>query len=125
MWILGRSSSPVGPITNDVLTISRADGPPKRGRGRGSRGGASRSTGRGGANAAEKASRGLPLSGPGSRGGSTTRKPRITKADRARMEQEKLDREKMGYLSSLPSNGAGLALASAPAMGSTPMVFNQ
>jgi hypothetical protein len=31
--------------------------------------------------------------GPGSRGGSTVRKPRVTKADRAMMEQEKKERE--------------------------------
>jgi hypothetical protein len=33
--------------------------------------------------------------------GSTTRKPRITKADRARMEQEKLEREKWGSMASV------------------------
>jgi hypothetical protein len=110
-----------------LLIIYRADGAPKRGRGRGSRGGARASGGRGGAAAAEKAARnGLPLSGPGSRGGSTTRKPRITKADRARMEQEKLEREKMGSMASMPSNYGGMAqLASASQMGTTPMVFNQ
>jgi len=64
------------------------------------------------------------LSGPGSRGGSTTRKPRITKADRARMEQEKLDRAKMGSLATMPGGYGGM-LASAATMGGTPMVFNQ
>jgi len=108
-----------------LLTSYRGDGPPKRGRGRGSRGGRV-SSGRGAALAAGATRNGLPLSGPGSRGGSTTRKPRITKADRARMEQEKLDREKMGSMTSIPSNYGGMPqLASAPHMGSAPMVFNQ
>lgn len=59
---------------------------------------------------------------PGSRGGSTTRKPRITKADRARMEQEKLDRERMGTMAPMPGNyGAGMAqLAGAPAVAKIP-----
>ena len=67
------------------------------------------------------------MTGPGSRGGSTTRKPRITKADRARMEQEKLEREKMGTMASMPGNyGGGMPqLASAANLGNTPMVFNQ
>lgn len=110
-------------ITNFTF---RADGAPKRGRGRGSRGGTSRSaSGRGGA-VGINARTGLPLSGPGSRGGSTTRKPRITKADRARMEQEKREREKMGSMASMPAGYSGMAqLASAANMGNTPMVFNQ
>ncbi|KAI0116534.1 hypothetical protein GGR51DRAFT_321086 [Nemania sp. FL0031] len=62
----------------------RGDGLPKRGRGsRGGRGGsrgAATGTGRG---------RG---GGPGSRGG-ITRKPRMTKADRAQMDREKAERE--------------------------------
>jgi hypothetical protein len=58
----------------------------KRGRGRG-RGGTARgdATGRGRGGGG----------GRGSRGGATVRKPRVTKADRAMMEQEKLEREKM------------------------------
>lgn len=118
-------SGPLVPEGEKPHVDSRADGAPKRGRGRGGRGGTTRP--RGGATAAEKALRnGLPLTGPGSRGGSTTRKPRITKADRARMEQEKLEREKMGSMASMPSNYGGMAqLASAPQMGNTPMVFNQ
>jgi hypothetical protein len=69
-----------------ILTLRRADGTVRRGRGRG-RGGTVRgdATGRG---------RGRG-GGPGSRGGSTVRKPRVTKADRAMMEQEKKDREKL------------------------------
>ena len=43
------------------------------------------------------------------------------------MEQEKLDREKMGTMAQMPGNyGGGMAqLASAPNLGNTPMVFNQ
>ncbi len=114
-----------------LLIFGRADGAPKRGRGRGSRGGSSRSSGGRGGAAAQAGTtglrpNGLPISGPGSRGGSTTRKPRITKADRARMEQEKLDREKLGSMAQMPGNYGGMAqLASAPNMGNTPMVFNQ
>ena len=114
---------------------SRPDGLPKRGRGsRGGRGGARGVGSRGGAAAAAahaiQASAninprtGLPLSGPGSRGGSTTRKPRITKADRERMLQEKLEREKMGTMATMPAGYGGMALASAANMGGTPMVFN-
>ncbi|OJD35587.1 histone promoter control 2 [Diplodia corticola] len=68
-------------------SIEKNDGSNARGRGRGrGRGGATRgdttaSRGRGG--------------GRGSRGGVTTRKPRVTKADRAMMEAEKMEREKM------------------------------
>lgn len=67
-----------------ILTQLRADGTVKRGRGRG-RGGAGRgeTSGRG---------RGRGGGGPGSRGGQTVRKPRVTKADRAMMEQEKAKR---------------------------------
>ncbi|CZR57452.1 related to HPC2 Cell cycle regulatory protein [Phialocephala subalpina] len=123
-------SGPLVPEGEKPALESRGDGPPKRGRGRGSRGGSSRSSGRGGITATQEAKlrQGLPLSGPGSRGGSTTRKPRITKADRARMEQEKLEREKMGSMASMPNNyghGGMAPLASAPVLGSTPMVFNQ
>ncbi|KAF1817660.1 hypothetical protein P152DRAFT_470058 [Eremomyces bilateralis CBS 781.70] len=47
---------------------------------------------------------GLPTSGPGSRGGrgsrarggTTVRKPRVTKAERARMDEEKRERERVG-----------------------------
>jgi hypothetical protein len=73
-------------ISTTGLTISRADGTVRRGRGRG----------RGGTARGETSGRGRGRGGgPGSRGGSTVRKPRVTKADRAMMEQEKLEREKM------------------------------
>lgn len=74
-------------LENDLLlTWIRADGTVRRGRGRG-RGGTARgdATGRGRARGG----------GPGSRGGTTVRKPRVTKADRAMMEQEKKERETM------------------------------
>jgi hypothetical protein len=105
------------------LIIPSADGAPRRGRGRGSRGGARGSSGRGGTAASSRG--GQPLTGPGSRGGSTTRKPRITKADRARMEQEKREREQMALASMSGSYGGMPHLASAATLGTTPMVFNQ
>ena len=68
---------------------------PKRGRGRGSRGGRGSTrgagTGRGG--------------GPGSRGGAVTRKPRITKAERLQREREKAERESMAQINKTPTNG--------------------
>lgn len=68
------------------LTIHRADGTIRRGRGRG----------RGGTVRGETSGRGRGRGGgPGSRGGSTVRKPRVTKADRAAMEQEKAARESL------------------------------
>ncbi|TVY31703.1 Histone promoter control protein [Lachnellula subtilissima] len=128
-------SGPLVPEGDKAPVDLRPDGLPKRGRGsRGGRGGARGVGSRGGAAAAAahaiQASAninprtGLPLSGPGSRGGSTTRKPRITKADRERMLQEKLEREKMGTMATMPAGYGGMALASAANMGGTPMVFN-
>merc|ERR1711939_129028 len=123
-------SGPLVPEGEKPTLETRADGAPKRGRGRGSRGG--RIPGGRGATLLLNGNipvrpNGLPAHGPGSRGGSTTRKPRITKADRARMEQEKLEREKMGSMASMPGGyGSMPHLASAPSnLGSTPMVFNQ
>ncbi|KAF2838587.1 HPC2-domain-containing protein [Patellaria atrata CBS 101060] len=76
-----------GPLITegDKPAVERADGTVKRGRGRG-RGGTTRGDGTG---------RGRGGGGRGSRGGATVRKPRVTKADRALMEQEKAEREKM------------------------------
>jgi hypothetical protein len=82
-----------GPLVPEVeKPASGHDGPPKRGRGgRGSRGGRGASTrgasgtGRGG--------------GPGSRGGSLTRKPRITKSEKLQREREKAERESLAQLS--------------------------
>lgn len=67
--------------------VERADGTVKRGRGRG----------RGGTTRGETSGRGRGRGGgPGSRGGNVVRKPRVTKAERALMEQEKHEREKLG-----------------------------
>jgi hypothetical protein len=90
-----------------LLTLGRADGTTKRGRGRGrgagSRGGAGASGANSGAAGAGSGTEGAGSGtggGRGSRGGrgrggATVRKPRVTKAERALMEQEKLNREKM------------------------------
>ena len=68
---------------------------PKRGRGRGSRGG------RGGTTRGGATGRG---GGPGSRGG-IVRKPRITKAERLLREKEKAEREKAPVVDQTPTNG--------------------
>ncbi|KAJ4291079.1 HIR complex subunit [Kalmusia sp. IMI 367209] len=74
-------------ITEEKPAVERVDGAPRRGRGRG----------RGGTVRGETTGRGRGRGGgPGSRGGTTVRKPRVTKADRAAMEQEKQAREKLG-----------------------------
>lgn len=73
-------------VTEEKPTVERADGTVRRGRGRG----------RGSAVRGDTAGRGRGRGGgTGSRGGTTVRKPRVTKADRAMMEQEKLQRESM------------------------------
>ncbi|KAI1186784.1 hypothetical protein F5B17DRAFT_402462 [Nemania serpens] len=76
-----------GPLIREVEKPEpgRGDGLPKRGRG--SRGGRGGSRG-----AATGTGRGRGGGGPGSRGG-ITRKPRMTKADRAQMDREKAERE--------------------------------
>jgi hypothetical protein len=76
-----------------MLSIPSADGTVKRGRGRGRGGGPGSRGGRGG--------------GPGSRGGAATRKPRISKMQRANMEREKVDREKMAVLAAKPAGYPG------------------
>lgn len=85
----------MGPLVpeGEKTTVERAEGTTtKRGRGRGRGGGPGSRGGRGGASAAggENSTRG---GGPGSRGGGITRKPRITKAERAQREAEKKQRE--------------------------------
>jgi hypothetical protein len=115
------------------LFTNRADGTIKRGRGRGrgssahhhsshaaSGGTTTSSRGRGGGSAGSShghhhngpGSSGTGHDGPGSgrgagtsRGSTTTRKPRMTKADRALMEKEKLEREKMAM--GLAGKGGG------------------
>ncbi|KAL8738544.1 MAG: hypothetical protein Q9181_000704 [Wetmoreana brouardii] len=94
-----------GPLVpeGEKAVVERADGAPRgrgRGRGRGSRGGATGGTTRGAAAAAAAAA-----------GTSTTltksgqpRKKRITKAEKAEMEQEKVQRENMAPLAAKPTN---------------------
>jgi hypothetical protein len=92
-----------GPLVpeGEKPAVERADGTIKRGRGRGRGGGPGSRGGRAGAAASEGGSgRG---GGPGSRGGGLTRKPRITKADRAQMEKEKLAREKVAPILARPA----------------------
>ncbi|OQV03515.1 HPC2 and ubinuclein domain-containing protein [Cladophialophora immunda] len=92
-----------GPLVpeGEKPAVERADGTIKRGRGRGRGGGPGSRGGRTAAGASERGSgRG---GGPGSRGGGITRKPRITKDDRAQMEREKLQREKMAPLVAKPT----------------------
>ena len=95
-------SIPDIPSSSRNLTLNRSDGAPKRGRGggrgRGSRGGASGGTTRGGAAAAATGtSTTLTKSGQ-------PRKKRITKAEKAEMEQEKAQRESMAPLAAKPTN---------------------
>ena len=81
-------------------TVDQAGGESKRGRG----GGRGRGRGRGASTAAgatgEPGGRGL---GAGSRGGGTTRKPRVTKAGKAVLDRESKEREKMAPLAAKPS----------------------
>jgi hypothetical protein len=58
------------------------------------------------------------------RGGGTTRKPRITKADRARRDAEKVERERMGVLAARGGPGGyGAGGMEGHHLGGTPMVF--
>ncbi|RKF60886.1 putative histone promoter control 2 protein [Erysiphe neolycopersici] len=116
-------SGPLIPEGEKASIDTKADGTAKRGRGRGSRGGTTRGSGtRGGVTSANTSGRNnLPSSGPGSRGGIGTRKPRVTKADRARIEQEKIEREKIG----LDSNSTSLSAATptkTPTAGNVPVL---
>lgn len=87
-----------GPLVPEGTTAQVESTAPS-GRGRG--GGRGRGRGRGGAAGAAKEEKAkdpnAPARGRGSRGGrvAAPRKPRITKADRDRMEAEKLERERM------------------------------
>ncbi len=81
-----------------VLTVNhRADGVSKRGRGKG-RGGGTRGTGKGGA---------TTNGAPSTRAVPAVRKPRVTKAAKVQMEQEKLQRENMAVLAAKPTNYPG------------------
>ncbi|KAL9117529.1 MAG: hypothetical protein Q9187_005936, partial [Circinaria calcarea] len=85
-----------GPLVpeGEKPTIERADGTVKRGRGRG-RGSSTRGSGAG---------RGGATGGgtTGTRGNPATRKPRVTKAAKALMDQEMREREKMAVLAAKP-----------------------
>lgn len=107
------------------LTSDSHDGPPKRGRGgrgrgsRGGRGGLSRDA----SAAAASGEGGEPVvkrrgGGPGSRGGSVARKPRITKLEKAQMASEKAEREKLASMSG--KNGSSYSLLQG---GSSPSSF--
>ncbi|KIV81917.1 hypothetical protein PV11_04065 [Exophiala sideris] len=92
-----------GPLVpeGEKPAVERADGTIKRGRGRGRGGGPGSRGGRAAASTTEKGAG--RTTGAGARGGGVTRKPRITKADRAQMETEKLQREKMATLVAKPA----------------------
>ena len=98
-----------GPLVQEgeKPTIERADGTVKRG-GRGGRG-----TGRGGTTRGDGTgrTRGTRGGGPGSRGGTTVRKPRVTKAERAKMESEKVEREKMAATAAKPTMYPGTVMS--------------
>ncbi|KAI9731467.1 MAG: hypothetical protein M1818_007857 [Claussenomyces sp. TS43310] len=111
-----------GPLVpeGEKPVLERAEGTGKRGRGTGR----VRGTATGRTSAANR-SGAAGTSGPGSRGGAAPRKPRITKAERARMLEEKNEREKLGSVAKAPNHYNGMSqLASAASMGGTPMVFN-
>ncbi|KAL8780572.1 MAG: hypothetical protein Q9194_000843 [Teloschistes cf. exilis] len=89
----------------EKAVVERADGAPRgggrgRGRGRGSRGGATGGTTRGGAGTAAGTSTTLTKSGQ-------PRKKRVTKQEKADMEQEKAQRENMAPLAAKPTNYPG------------------
>ncbi|GAD92182.1 hypothetical protein NFIA_071320 [Paecilomyces variotii No. 5] len=102
-----------GPLVpeGEKIQVERADGTIRRGRGRGRGSGRGRGTSHHQPPLASaipiSQETGLPVRGPGSRGGTTTRKPRITKAARLQMEQEKQERERMGHAVSHEGRGRG------------------
>lgn len=92
---------PPQPFPQPLILPNRADGTVKRGRGRG-RGSTASTRGSG-------AGRGGATGGgtTGTRGNTATRKPRVTKAARALMDQEMREREKMAVLAAKPMGYAG------------------
>lgn len=101
--------------------LSRGEGPAKKPRSRKPKAAGEKIVSTARASAGEKVPR--TSGGVGSRGGTAARKSRITKADRARMEQEKIEREQMGSIAGMPGSYNTIQLA--PSLGGTPMVFNQ
>ncbi|MCJ1224151.1 hypothetical protein MMC12_000795 [Toensbergia leucococca] len=92
-----------GPLIpeGEKANVERAESTAKRGRGKG-RAGATRGTGTGRGGAAGGGT-------PGTRGGgaSGARKPRVTKASKLVMDQEKVEREKMAVLAAKPTSYPG------------------
>ncbi|TQS38384.1 hypothetical protein Golomagni_01109 [Golovinomyces magnicellulatus] len=119
-------SGPLIPEGEKVGIDAKSDSATKRGRGRGTRGGASRSSGtRASAASTTTAARSnLPATGPGSRGGTGVRKPRVTKAERARIEQEKLAREKSVHPSTQSSSSNMTVLVNPHTDGDVPMLLS-
>ena len=92
-----------GPLVSegDRPTVEKTDGTVRRGRGGRGRGGArGETTGRTRGGGAGRGSGG----GRGSRGGAAVRKPRVTKGDRAQMESEKAERERMAAVAVKPAS---------------------
>lgn len=84
-------------VTEEKPPADKVEGTSKRGgRGRGRGGGVGSRGGRGGAASGAGNESTTKGAGPGSRGGGTTRKPRITKAERQQRELEKKHREQAG-----------------------------
>ncbi|RKF82730.1 putative histone promoter control 2 protein [Golovinomyces cichoracearum] len=120
-------SGPLIPEGEKAGIDAKSDSVTKRGRGRGTRGGVARSSGTraSAANTTTAARNNLPATGPGSRGGTGVRKPRVTKAERARIEQEKLAREKSVHPSTQSSSSNITVLANPPTDGDVPMLLSQ
>ena len=85
-------ASCLGHMETNNRRLFRTGGPPKRGRGRGSRGGS-----RGGGRGANASSRSAP----------TQRKPRVTKAAKEVLKQEIIQRESMAVLAAKPTGYPG------------------
>ncbi|KAL5354224.1 HIR complex subunit [Pseudogymnoascus australis] len=128
-----------GPLVpeGEKPALERGEGS-KRARGSRGRGGARVASGtRGGhAGSAAGAAGGAGAAGKdggkegSARGGGATRKPRITKADRARRDAEKVERERMGVLAVRGGYGGGMergghggGVHGGHHLGGTPMVF--
>lgn len=116
-----------GPLIPEGSAAQIESSAPTRGRGRGrGRGRAAASAGTTHAQVAEKNKDPNAPTGRGrgrGRGTGLPRKPRVTKADRERMEAEKAERERAAGGGTLgPSNPA---TASTPAMGATPTIVVQ
>ncbi|KAJ9139523.1 HPC2-domain-containing protein [Coniochaeta hoffmannii] len=107
-----------GPLIPEVEKPPAGEAPARRGRGggRGSRGG-----GRGGTRGGGEGTGRGRGGGPGSRGGSVTRKPRITKLEKEQRDKEKAEREKLAQTTSKTATNTSpyslLQLGQGPATG--------